>query len=244
MTYASITWKRDFRAFYTATTPLQYLTELVRLDWVLPRATGRDLRVILEQLPPCPHILDVCSSYGFNSAHHLYGESIDDWYTRLAKAPTDKHRALDAERFLPALRVPQARVTGFDVSAPALHYAKSVGLLDMAFQVDLSLQQLSLPAGLTLVDLILATACTSYIHHNLLPRLAAETRARQVYFSVLFGTPVEPIIKGFDHHGYSVKLLQSGVDQRLADPLEIERGQGQIAGTYLASNTYLASRAG
>ncbi|MET9887923.1 hypothetical protein ABZZ20_33260 [Streptomyces sp. NPDC006430] len=130
-------------------------------------------------------VLDLCSSYGINAAlinHDLTLDELNEHYTSAEAAKLSTDELIEWDRyFYAARRRPDAvRFLGLDKSAPALSYARAVGLLDECFPENLEAAEPS--AGLLraarTIQLITLTGGASFLtprtFHSLLGTAPAQ----------------------------------------------------------------------
>ncbi|EST36826.1 hypothetical protein [Streptomyces roseochromogenus] len=117
--------------------------------------------------------------------------------------------ARDKEFYAARRRGDAVPVFGLDVSAPAVHYALEVGLLDAAFTDDLEQGSAGpgLSRALTEVGLITLTGGGSYITARTFTALLEHAR-RPVWVSafVLRTVSYQPIVRALAAHGLSTTV--------------------------------------
>jgi hypothetical protein len=71
-----------------------------------------------------------------------------------------------------------ARVTGLDISAPAISYANNAGILDRGFAEDLENNEPSprLADALADIDLVISTGCVGYVSEKTFSRIMGAIR--------------------------------------------------------------------
>ncbi len=121
--------------------PTAWSRRFSRLDYRLPEYTVRLLRHVLDLLGDQSNVIvDVGSSYGFNSALLNHGLTLADLYSHYRR----DHRAdpagwitADRQFFSDSRRPNTVPVIGVGLSVPALDYGVSVGLLTNGIVSDL-----------------------------------------------------------------------------------------------------------
>lgn len=208
--------KARFDDIYGQADPRAYFTRLGPLEYEIPhhgqpvfRRVAAERAALDDGLPGVPAVLDLCCSYGINAALLNHDVTLAELYERYASpAVRDMSTAELAawdKRFYAERRRPDALpVYGLDVSAPAVGYAREVGLLDAAFSDDLeqSPPGPGLARALADVGLITLTGGGSYITERTFARLLDGAR-RPVWVSafVLRTVSYEPVVRALADRG-------------------------------------------
>jgi SAM-dependent methyltransferase len=219
------TSKADFSGIYTAPDPRPYFAALAPLEYQVPAhavpvvraeidAAGRDARART--------VLDLCCSYGTNSAllrTSIGLPALGARYTAAAVADlsADALAAADAAFFGAWSTRPDLRVLGLDASSPAVGYAVRAGLLDRGFAEDLESADPSaeLAAALPTVGTVVCTGGVGYVGPRTFTRLLAHLPpdVRLVVF-VLRVFAYDEITAVLDEHGLVTHRLPGTVRQR------------------------------
>lgn len=169
--------KADFDSIYTAPDPRPYHAELRALDYQIPQLAAPIFARLLEASRRDGRmrtVLDVCCSYGLNSAALRRRNPWDvvDRYTDPAVASLTSEQLADSDASFFAQR-PDLRVLGLDLSAPAIGYAKRARLLDDGWAENLEADDPSaeLASGVRDVGLILCTGGFGYVGERTFERL-------------------------------------------------------------------------
>ena len=131
--------KANFDHVYDLPDPRGYFETLGSLDYLAPEHGRRFFSALLESMRGAageyPKVLDLCCSYGVNAALLKYDLTLDDLYARyaskeLSDLSTDELVAADTKFYRSHEKDSPTRITGVDVAARAVSYARRVGLLD------------------------------------------------------------------------------------------------------------------
>ncbi|MEZ5842563.1 MAG: class I SAM-dependent methyltransferase [Hyphomicrobiaceae bacterium] len=174
--------KAEFDTIYTAADPRSYYRVLYGLNYVIPEVAKGVFRGLVEavgrQHGRRPRVLDLGCSYGINAALTRTPLDIDRLAHRYADLTRDGIDAaevcrLDRLYFSSWPREVDATFVGLDVSAPAIEYARSVGLIDHGIVADLEKGPLDRADRrlITDVDLIISTGCVGYVGQRTFARL-------------------------------------------------------------------------
>ncbi|MEV4453934.1 MULTISPECIES: hypothetical protein [Streptomyces] len=218
--------KSRFDDIYDRPDPRAYFRRLAPLGYEIPhhaqpvfRQAAAE-RAALDADDACPHgpaVLDVCCSYGINAALLNHDVTLAEMYERYTSPAhqtmsTAELAARDKEFYAKRRRPDAVPVFGLDVSAPAVHYALEVGLLDAAFTDDLEHGSPSpeLNRALAEVGLITLTGGGSYITARTFTALLDGAR-RPVWASafVLRTVSYHPVVQTFAAHGLRTTLDES-----------------------------------
>lgn len=168
------TSKANFDEIYTRDDPRAYFSLLGSYDYMIPDLAEPVLRQLLavrtQRSGSVQTVLDVGCSYGINAAVHRFPLSFGALRSRYARhemmALSPKELAqLDRHFYASWPQVGLAQFTGLDISAPAVRYARSVGLIEHGIIADLEQNTLSAQdAGvIRRTDVILSTGCVGYV---------------------------------------------------------------------------------
>lgn len=166
--------KANFDEIYTKDDPRDYFAVLGDLDYMIPDVAEPVVRQILEARARSsgrsPVVLDVGCSYGINAAVHRFPLSftvLRRRYTRreIAALSSNELARLDENYYASWPDVGVARFVGLDASAPAIHYAERVGLIERGIAADLENSSIEAVDADKLedVDVILSTGSVGYV---------------------------------------------------------------------------------
>ncbi|MGW2999677.1 hypothetical protein [Streptomyces sp. NPDC001155] len=209
--------KSRFDDIYDRPDPRAYFGRLAPLEYEIPHHAQPVFRQAAAErtaLGDGPAVLDLCCSYGINAALLNHDVTLAELYERYTSPAhrtmsTAELTAQDKEFYTKRRRPDAVPVFGLDVSAPAVHYAVEVGLLDDAFTDDLEQGSPGpgLSRALTEVGLITLTGGGSYITARTFTALLDGVR-RPVWVSafVLRTVSYRPIIRALAAHGLSTTV--------------------------------------
>ncbi|WP_344584018.1 hypothetical protein [Streptomyces lunalinharesii] len=143
-----------FDEVYTRPDPRSYFVALGPLGYQTPHHAQSVFRRLLpfagasdDRKHPTDHeteavVLDICCSYGINAAllnHHVTWEELHERYTSpsVARMTTEELVESDRRYYAARRREDAVCVVGLDIAAPALAYARAVGLLAAGFAENL-----------------------------------------------------------------------------------------------------------
>ncbi|GAB2790350.1 class I SAM-dependent methyltransferase [Streptomyces chlorus] len=213
--------KSRFDDIYDRPDPRAYFRRLAPLEYEIPhhaqpvfRQVAAERAALDDGRPHRPAVLDVCCSYGINAALLNHDVTLAEMYERYTSPAcrtmsTADLAARDKEFYAERRRPDAVPVFGLDVSAPAVHYALEVGLLDAAFTDDL--EQGSPGPGLNRAlaeaGLITLTGGGSYVTARTFTALLDGAR-RPVWVSafVLRTVSYQPIVRTLAAHGLSTTV--------------------------------------
>lgn len=169
--------KADFSRIYTRPDPREFVAALAPLSYQVPRLARPIVEEELAGRTDRP-VLDVCCSYGVNSAQLRCGvdlAELADRYADPALAALDPAAltAADAAFFARRLVAPEVTVLGLDASAPAIGYARAAGLLADGWAEDLesAAPSAALAAGIADVGTVVCTGGVGYVGERTFGRL-------------------------------------------------------------------------
>ncbi|MFE0511040.1 hypothetical protein [Streptomyces sp. NPDC058964] len=229
--------KSRFDDVYGGPDPRAYFRRLAPLEYEIPhhaqpvfRQAAAERAALDDARTHVPAVLDVCCSYGINAALLNHDVTLAELYERYTSPGSRMMSATELtasdKAFFAARRRPDAvPVFGLDVSAPAVHYALEVGLLDAAFTDNLEQDppSPSLSRALAEVGLITLTGGGSYITARTFTALLDGAR-RPVWVSafVLRTVSYQPISRTLAAHG-----LNTIVDVSRAYPQRLFTDEGE-----------------
>jgi hypothetical protein len=224
--------KADFGSIYTRPDPREYFRVLNELDYQIPQQALPIFRAVLAASRDergNRTVLDVCCSYGINSALLF---SREDPFTvtaryadpRLAAMTPSELAERDFSRYVTGSR--DLRVVGLDTSEAAIRYATMAGLLAAGWTEDLesSAPSASLVAGIADVGLIICTGGVGYVGQRTFGRLLAALPSPENLWLAVFVLRVfdyAPIAALLGAHGLATEKLPGTFRQRrFADAAE------------------------
>ncbi len=229
--------KANFDEIYTMDDPRAYFSVLGALDYMIPDVAEPVLRQIFAAKAQVdgvdPLVLDVGCSYGINAAVHRFPLNFDTLRRRYARREiaalgSEEMARLDRNYFASWPDTGLARFIGLDMSAPAIRYAKSVGLLEDGVAADLEHEFLS-PESAAIVgraDIILATGSVGYVTEKTSRKLlGAMDRTPWIVSFVLRMFPYDRLSAVFEERGLVTEKLAGAifVQRRFCDANEFER---------------------
>jgi hypothetical protein len=184
-------------------------------------------------------VLDIGCSYGINAAVHRFPLTFSALRARYARREMATLSAEEVERLDRSFYAGwpdtgQARFIGLDVSAPAIRYALSVGLIDRGVAVDLETHALSGDdaAAIRSANVLLSTGCVGYVtektYHGLLRALSEPP---WVISFVLRMFPYERLAETLGEFGLVTERLSGAtfVQRRFRDLEEFEKSLAILA---------------
>jgi SAM-dependent methyltransferase len=230
--------KADFESIYTQPDPRQYFTVLGGLDYMIPDLAAPVMRQLMGARSALrgdgPTMLDVGCSYGVNAAVNRRPLSFADLHRRYARREmmpltSDQLRVLDRMYLAGWPAMDASRWLGLDISAPALDYARAVGLIDQGVVADLEAGVLTddQHALVSQADMILSTGAVGYVTETTLGQLvdAAADRKPWVVSFVLRMFPYDRIVEAMAARGLVTEKLAGAtfVQRRFRDTGEFEQ---------------------
>jgi SAM-dependent methyltransferase len=176
--------KASFDSIYTEPTPHRYFAEMRRLGYQIGEQARpyclAAARVLEKKLPAWPvQVLDLGCSYGVGAAFVKHGCTFEELVSFYAsRAPKDYSGCAAATRawlnVVPPLL--DARVTGLDISEPAIRFAEEAGLLSRGLARD---YETTLPTEeerdlLRSCNMLMCTGALGYITEKTLSRILPE----------------------------------------------------------------------
>lgn len=238
--------KADFDSIYAQDDPREYFAALGSLDYMIPDTAAPVVRQIMaarSALRPDdgePTLLDVGCSYGINAALARFSLSFKDLQRRYSRREvtaltSDELAALDRHYFKGWPRKTEGRFLGLDISAPAIAYARQVGLIDGGVAADLETRALEpdQAAILSQADVILSTGAIGYVTERTFDRVLDVTEARSPWIVsfVLRMFPFDRLEAAFARRGLVTEKLSGAtfVQRRFRDAEEFERTLAGLA---------------
>lgn len=235
--------KAIFDDIYIQEDPRSYFSVLGDLDYMIPDVAEPVVRQILAAKASAsstrPVVLDVGCSYGINAAVHRFPLTFSGLRHRYARREmkalsADELMRLDRNFYAAWPDGGLARFVGLDVSAPAIRYATSVGLLDQGVVADLENNALSKDDAriISNVDVIMSTGCIGYVTEKTFDKLLDATgKTPWIISFVLRMFPFDSLAATFAERGLVTERL-SGVtfiQRRFRDAEEFENSLATLA---------------
>ena len=234
--------KANFDDIYLQDDPRGYFSVLGALDYIIPDVAAPVIRQILaarkRRYDTIPTVLDIGCSYGINAAVLRYPLSFRRLRRRyanpdMAALSADDLARLDRNYYAAWPQTGSARFIGLDVSAPAVRYAVSVGLLEEGVVANL---ETSAPPPhdierLRRADVILSTGCIGYVTERTFHAVLGEMdHAPWVVSFVLRMFPYDAIAEALARHGLVTERLAGAtfVQRRFRDIEEFTRCLGTL----------------
>jgi hypothetical protein len=210
------TSKTDFSDIYTQPDPRLYYRTLASLDYQIPRQALPVIRAVMDEsrLDSAKGdgryrtALDVCCSYGVNSAllySPLAPEQVAARYAGPELAGLSSRELATADR----RHYGQGGLTvlGLDASAPAIAYATSAGLLAAGWAEDLENDEPSpdLAAGIADIGLIISTGGVGYVGRPTFEGLLKSVRRPEELWLAVF------VLRVFDYTPIADLLRDCGL---------------------------------
>lgn len=235
--------KAIFDDIYVENDPRSYFSALGDLDYMIPDVAEPVVRQILSAkfsaTAAKPVVLDIGCSYGINAAVHRFPLTFGGLRHRYARR---EMKAITSEELMQFDRnfysswpdVGLARFIGLDVSAPAVHYATSVGLLDKGIVADLENDALSAENAAIVrhADVIMSTGCIGYVTEKTFGKiLDATDKTPWIISFVLRMFPFESLAATFAQRGLVTERLTgvTFIQRRFRDAEEFESTLANLA---------------
>lgn len=243
-TYSTINLsKANFGDIYVQEDPRAYFSVLGALDYMIPDVAEPIVRQIVAakgrhgESPAT--ILDVGCSYGINAALHRFPVSFNTLRSRyanreMAAVSPAMLAHLDRHFYASWPEIGRARFIGLDVSAPAISYARKVGLLHGGIVADLEEQSLRPDDAKALegVNIILSTGCVGYVTEKTFRRVLDSLDSPPWVISfVLRMFPYERMAAALEQYGLVTERLAGAtfVQRRFRDVEEFQRSLAVLA---------------
>lgn len=235
--------KANFDEIYIQDDPRGYFSVLGALDYMIPDLAEPVVRQILaarmRRHDVQPTVLDVGCSYGINAAVHRFPLGFSALRNRYARhemtaLSSAELASLDRKFYESWPETGSARFLGLDISAPAIRYAKHVGLIDDGVIADLEEAPLS-PADAAIIsraNVILSTGAVGYVTEKTYRKLLdAMPNPPWVISFVLRMFPFDKLAQTLEEHGLVTEKLTGAtfVQRRFRDVKEFERTLEELA---------------
>ena len=235
--------KANFDEIYTQEDPRGYFSVLGALDYMIPDVAQPIIRQLVaareRSLGRAPVVLDIGCSYGINAALHRFPLSFNTLRSRYARremvgVSPQELAELDRNFYASWPNIGQARFVGLDVSAPAIRYARNVGLLEAGVAVNLEQDELR-PQEAEVVrkaGLLLSTGCVGYVTEKTYRRvLDALDEVPWVVSFVLRLFPYDRMAAALESYGLVTERLAGAtfVQRRFRDVEEFQRSLSTLA---------------
>jgi carnitine O-acetyltransferase len=169
---------------YSQADPRAYFRTLRALDYQIPQLAKPYFRALIDEIRIArggATIVDIGCSYGINAALLSRDLSMDVLYERYGPLDPALDSAqvlsLDRAAFGSLPRLPHVRFVGLDISAEALSYALSAGLLDDGVHADLEHDEPKAEQRERLAaDLVVSTGCIGYVGERTIRRAIGDNR--------------------------------------------------------------------
>ncbi|MCL2585908.1 MAG: class I SAM-dependent methyltransferase [Streptosporangiales bacterium] len=219
------TKKANFTDIYTQPDPRRYYKTLSRLDYQIPERALPAFREVLEASRRDGRnrtMLDVCCSYGINSALLLGPDDRQQaasWYVARDRGTLTPDELAEADRRRHTGRHGGLTILGLDVSAPAISYARRAGLLTWGWAEDLESGDPSpeLAAGISDVGLIVSTGGVGYVTRRTFEKILKSVRDPRDLWLTIFVLRVfdySPIVDLLGEYGLVTEKLDVTFRQR------------------------------
>jgi hypothetical protein len=208
------TAKANFDQIYLEPDPREYYRVLGGMDYIIPDLAKGIFQNIIAALERERgrriRVLDLGCSYGINGALIRFPIDIGRLIQRYVDLQglglaTSELIQLDRSYFLswPQLDV---EIVGCDVSAPAINYARAVGLIDHGISANFESERVSgaVQAFLSGIDLIISTGSVGYVTERTFARLLAAIGQPAPWVASF-------VLRMFPYEGISDLLRQSGL---------------------------------
>ncbi|MGC8521275.1 MAG: class I SAM-dependent methyltransferase [Steroidobacteraceae bacterium] len=226
--------KANFDNIYDQPDPRGYFSVLGALDYMIPDVAEPIIRQILtareKRTGVPPTVLDVGCSYGINAAVHRFPLSFRRLRLRyanpdMAALDPEELARLDRNYYGSWPHTGSARFIGLDISAPAVRYAVSVGLLDAGVIANFESGAPRPEDRRTLsgADVVLSTGCVGYVTERTFAAvLDSLERPPWVISFVLRMFPYDAIAATLAERGLVTEKLAGAtfVQRRFRDPTE------------------------
>ena len=235
--------KANFDDIYTMDDPRGYFSVLGALDYMIPDVAEPVIRQILaaraRQLRREPLVLDIGCSYGINAAVHRFPVTFGTLRRRYARremmsVSSNELAQLDCNYYASWPDTGIGRFIGLDASAPAIRYARQVGLIDKGVVADLERDPLS-PSAADIVgkaDVLLSTGSIGYVTERTYRSiLGTLERPPWVVSFVLRMFPYDEMAATLKRFGLVTERLSgvTFVQRRFRDIAEFERSLEALA---------------
>ncbi|SFT05096.1 hypothetical protein [Saccharopolyspora flava] len=198
--------KADFSDIYARPDPRAYVSTLKRFEYQIPQRATPIFREVIGAARPA-RVLDVCCSYGINSALLKSSGDLDsvlDRYTGPAAARSTTAELAEADR---RELDSDLDIIGLDVSEPAIAYGRRSGLLTDGWAENLETTDPSpeLVKGVADTGVIISTGGVGYVGLPTFQRLlTAIERPEQLWLAIF-------VLRVFDYGDIAALLADHGL---------------------------------
>ena len=220
------TGKTVFDDIYVAPDPRAYCVAMQSLDYAIPERAQPMFDELFQHYrektsKKSLRVLDVGSSYGINAALLRTKFTLADFFSRYT---SDEAQACSSQELLQRDQavyqsiVSDIDVIGFDISSPALTYAKDAGLIVDAVQADLEQDDISNVQAkkLAAIDCIISSGCIGYVTTKTLAKImdACAPCTPWMAHCILRMFPLDEFMDFFQARGYHIEINPEPVAQR------------------------------
>lgn len=221
--------KANFDRIYEMPDPREYLRVLGGLDYVIPDLAKGVLRSLIARCALTRgrrvRVLDLGCSYGINAALTRFPIDMHRMAHRYNTIPmhglsTDQLLKLDTKYFGAWPEQVNASFVGLDISAPAIEYAKTVGLLEDGIAANLETSDPTPDQAKILedIDLVVSTGCVGYVTDRTFQRVLALQKKGRAPWVVSF------VLRMFPYDSIEAELAQHGlVTEKLGGVTFVQR---------------------
>jgi SAM-dependent methyltransferase len=235
--------KANFDRIYQCNDPREYYRVLHGLDYIIPDLAKPLFHSVVEAATAArghaPRVLDLGCSYGINAALLRYPLDLERLGQRyrdfdLIGMSSSKVTELDRKYFASWPTEFEGVITGLDVAAPAIRYAKAAGLLDHGIAEDFEKDDPSPAAREVLAgtDLVISTGCVGYVGERTFERILKSAGGSQPWIAsfVLRMFSYKAIEDALARHGYVTERLEgiTFVQRRFHSASEAEETLGVL----------------
>ena len=219
--------KTDFTDIYSQSDPRRYFRVLSELEYQIPLRALPVFQGVLaasRRAGKNRTILDLCCSYGINSAFLLSAQDprlIPGRYASPALGAMSASQVAEADSRLYGERRGDLDLTilGLDASLPAVGYATRAGLLDAGWAENLEDHNAtdSLRNGIADVGLIISTGGVGYVGARTFEQLLSSVRAPEDLWLAIFVLRVfdySPVVDVLESYGLVTERLEGTFRQR------------------------------
>ncbi|CEJ91449.1 hypothetical protein VHEMI07159 [[Torrubiella] hemipterigena] len=205
--------KTDFHDVYNQLDPRAYYAALEPFSYQTPQNASALVGSLIDA-SGCRHgsgrlVLDVCCSYGINSALQSRSLTYDDLTRHYAasKIPPKEQAAADRLFFDAQIDSPVADILGLDTATNAIQYAKTAGLIVNGWDENLELGPPSdtLQRALKHVGLVICTGGYAYVANSTFDRIVSCVEDRQTLWIMV------SVLRTFSFDSTAKKLEKYGL---------------------------------
>lgn len=222
--------KFDFSSLYNQPEPRSYFNALTTLDYEIPQLALPIFKRVLEVSRTTAYsaatprkVLDVCCSYGINSALLKCNVNLDTmalYYKESAELPLDQRVLIDNQYFAQHVCCSDLAIIGLDVANKAVYYGTATGLLTSGWVENLETQPPSALFCKELCDvtLVLCTGGVGYVGVDTFRRIVASVANPAGLWVVSF------VLRTFDYSEISAVLDRCGlITEKIPDAVFRQR---------------------